>query len=103
MKINRLAVFAASLQWSDAMKVVSRGTPKFRTSLTWGIWWSVSAEEKDGEREVSRFQKQHSYGRRYNCRSKHKKSGEHCARLRPMWVVHLMRLEVVDELVEVDG
>ncbi len=40
---NRLAVFAASLQWADAVKVVSRGTPRSRTSVTWGIRWSVSA------------------------------------------------------------
>ncbi len=42
-----LAVFAASMQWADAMKVVPRGTP--RTSVTWGIRWSVSAAENDGE------------------------------------------------------
>ncbi len=40
-----------SLQWADAVMVVSRGTPKSRTSVTWEIWWSVSAAEKDGERE----------------------------------------------------
>ncbi len=49
MNSNRLAVFAASLQWVDAVKVVSRGTPRSRTSETWGIRWSVSAAEKDGE------------------------------------------------------
>ncbi len=27
MKSNRLAVFAAALQWADAVKVVSKGTP----------------------------------------------------------------------------
>ncbi len=31
------------------MKVVSRGTPRSRTSVTWGIRWSVCAAEKDGE------------------------------------------------------
>ncbi len=50
MKSNRLSVFAASLQWADAVKVVSRGTPRSRALLTWGIWWSVSVAEKDGER-----------------------------------------------------
>ncbi len=50
MKSNRLAVFAASLQCTDEVNVVSRGTPRSRTSVTWGIWWSVSAAEKDGER-----------------------------------------------------
>ncbi len=50
MNSNRFAVFAASLQWADAMKVVSRGTPRSRTSVTWGIRWSKSASEKDGER-----------------------------------------------------
>ncbi len=50
MKSNRLAVFAASLFWADAVKVVSRGTPSYRTPVTWGPWWSVSAAEKDGER-----------------------------------------------------
>ncbi len=47
MNNKRLAVFAASLQWADVVKVVSRGTP--RTSVTWGIRWSLSAAEKDGE------------------------------------------------------
>ncbi len=28
MKSNRLAVFAVSLQWADAVKVVSRATPQ---------------------------------------------------------------------------
>ncbi len=37
------------MQWADAVKVVSRGTPRSRTSVTWGIRWSVSAAEKDGE------------------------------------------------------
>ncbi len=50
MNSNRVAVFAASLQWADAVMVVSRGTPKSRTSVTWEIWWLVSAAEKDGER-----------------------------------------------------
>ncbi len=49
MNSKRLAVFAASMQWADAVKVVSRGTPRYRTSVTWGIRWSVSAAEKDGE------------------------------------------------------
>ncbi len=31
MNSKRLAVFAASLQWADAVKVVSRGTPRSRT------------------------------------------------------------------------
>ncbi len=48
MKNNGIAVFAASLQWADAVKVVSRGTPRSRTPMTWGIRWSVSAAEKDG-------------------------------------------------------
>ncbi len=51
MNSKRLAVFASSLQWADVMKVVSRGTPRSRTSVTWGIRWSVSAAEKDGESE----------------------------------------------------
>ncbi len=50
MKINQLAVFAAPLQCTDEVKVVSRGTPRSRTSVTWGIWWLASAAEKDGER-----------------------------------------------------
>ncbi len=50
MKSNRLAVFAASLQYTDEVKVVLRGTPMFRTSVTWGIWRLVCAGEKDGER-----------------------------------------------------
>ncbi len=36
MNSKRLAVFAASLQWADAVKVVSRGTPRSRTSVTNG-------------------------------------------------------------------
>ncbi len=47
MNSNCLAVFAASLQCADAVKVVSKGTPR---SVTWGIRWSVSAAKKDGER-----------------------------------------------------
>ncbi len=43
MNSNRLAVFAASLQWVDEVKVLSRGTPR-------GIRWLASTEEKDGER-----------------------------------------------------
>ncbi len=35
--------------WADAVKVVSRGTPKSRTSVIWGIQWLVSTVEKDGE------------------------------------------------------
>ncbi len=50
MESNRLAVFIASLLCTDVVKVVSRGAPRSRTSVTWGIWWSVSASEKDGER-----------------------------------------------------
>ncbi len=49
MNSKRLAVFAASMQWADAVKVVSRGTPRRRTFVTWGIRRSVSAAEKDGE------------------------------------------------------
>ncbi len=49
MNSKRLAVFAASVQWADAVKVMSRGTPRSRTSVTWGIRWSVSAAENDGE------------------------------------------------------
>ncbi len=49
MNSKRLAVFAASLQWADAVKVMSRTTPRSRTSVTWGIRWSVSAAENDGE------------------------------------------------------
>ncbi len=45
MKSKRLAVFAASRQWADAV----RGTPRSRTSVTCGIRWSVSAAENDGE------------------------------------------------------
>ncbi len=50
MNSKRLAVFAASMQWADAVKVVSRGTPRSRASVTWGIRWTVSAAENDGER-----------------------------------------------------
>ncbi len=49
MNSKRLAVFAASLQWADAVKVVSRGTPRSRMSVTLGIRLSVSAAENDGE------------------------------------------------------
>ncbi len=49
MNSKRLVVFAASLQWADAVKVMSRGTPRSQTSVTWGIRWSVSAAENDGE------------------------------------------------------
>ncbi len=49
MNSKRLAVFAASMQWADEVKVVSRGTPRSRTSVTWGSRWSVFAAEKDGE------------------------------------------------------
>ncbi len=52
MNSNRLAVFAASMQWADAVKVVSRGTPRCRTPVTWGIQWSVSAAKRDGESGV---------------------------------------------------
>ncbi len=37
MKSNRLAVLAASLQCPDEVKVVARGTPRSRTSVTSGI------------------------------------------------------------------
>ncbi len=46
MNSNRLVAFAASLQWADAVEVMSRGTPRSRTSVTWRFRWS----EKDGER-----------------------------------------------------
>ncbi len=49
MNSKRLAAFAASLQWADAVKVMSRATPRSRTSVTWGIRWSVSAAKNDGE------------------------------------------------------
>ncbi len=49
MKSNRLAVFAASLQCTDELKVVSMGNARSRTSVTWGIWRLTSAAEKDGE------------------------------------------------------
>ncbi len=55
MERNRLAVFAASLQWAGVVKVVSRGTPRSWTSATCGIRWSVSAAEK-GEERGGRFQ-----------------------------------------------
>ncbi len=47
---NHLAVFAASLRCIDEVKVVSRRTPRTRTSVTWGIWRLASAAEKDRER-----------------------------------------------------
>ncbi len=50
MASNRHAVFEASLQWPAAIKVVTRGAQRSRTSVTWAIWWSVSAAVKDGER-----------------------------------------------------
>ncbi len=46
MKSNRLAAL------HDEVKVVSRGTPRSRTSVAWGIWWLASAVEKGGERGV---------------------------------------------------
>ncbi len=49
MNSKRLAVFAASVQWADAVKVMSRSTPRSRTSVTWGLRWSVSAAEIVGE------------------------------------------------------
>ncbi len=49
MNSKSLAVFAASMQWADAVKALSRGTPRSQTSVTWGIRWSLSAAEKDGE------------------------------------------------------
>ncbi len=48
-KSKRLALFAASMKWADAVKAVSRGTLRSRTSVTWGIRWSVSAVEKEEE------------------------------------------------------
>ncbi len=48
IKIHRLVVFAAPLQWANAVKVVSGGNPRSRTSVIWGIRWSVSAAEKGG-------------------------------------------------------
>ncbi len=50
-KSNRLAIFLASLQCTDEVKGMSRGTPRSWTSVTWGIWWLASAAEIDGERE----------------------------------------------------
>ncbi len=50
MKSNRLAVFATSLHCTDEVKGVTRGAPRSRTSVTWGIWWLASAADKDGER-----------------------------------------------------
>ncbi len=47
MKSNRAAVFAASLRCTDEVNVVSRGTDVGDL----GNGWSVSAAEKDGERE----------------------------------------------------
>ncbi len=49
MNSKRLAVFTASMQWADAVKVVSRGTPRSRTPVAWGMRWSVSAAENVGE------------------------------------------------------
>ncbi len=54
MNSNRLAVFAASLQLADTVEVVSRGTPRSQTLVTWVIRWSVSAAEK-GEKSIRRF------------------------------------------------
>ncbi len=39
-------------QWIGVVKVVSRGTPRSRTSVAWGIRWVVSAVEKGGESGV---------------------------------------------------
>ncbi len=50
MKGNHLAVFAASLQCTDEAKVMSRDTTRSLTLVTWGILWTVSASEQDGER-----------------------------------------------------
>ncbi len=38
------------LQCIDEVKAVSRGTPRSRTTVAWGIWWLASAAEKGGER-----------------------------------------------------
>ncbi len=48
MKSNRLFVFAASLQCTGEVKVVSSAA-RSRTSVTWGVWWLASAPEKDGK------------------------------------------------------
>ncbi len=37
------------MQWADAVKVVSRGTPRSQALVTLGIRWSEFAAEKDGE------------------------------------------------------
>ncbi len=50
MKTNHFAVFTASLQCTDEVKVVSRGAPRSPTSVTWGTWWLASVAEKDSER-----------------------------------------------------
>ncbi len=52
MKRNPLVAFTASLQWADVLKVVSRGTPRPWTSVTWGIRRSVYVADKDEEGEV---------------------------------------------------
>ncbi len=50
VKNTRLAAFTASLQCTDEVKVVSRGTSRSQTSTKCGIWWLASAAENDGER-----------------------------------------------------
>ncbi len=39
MNSNRFPVFAASLQCTDDVKVVSRGIRRSRTSVTWGLYY----------------------------------------------------------------
>ncbi len=48
MKSNRLAVFAPSMQWADAVKVVSRRTPRSRT-LEIGGWCLEWRKTEKGE------------------------------------------------------
>ncbi len=47
---KQLSIAVATLQCTDGVKVVLRGTLRSRTPLTWGIWWLASAAEEDGER-----------------------------------------------------
>ncbi len=46
----RKAIVLLYSQCTAEVKVVSRGTPRSRTLVTWGIWWLAFAAEKDGER-----------------------------------------------------
>ncbi len=52
MNIIRFAVFAAFMQCPGDVKVVTRGIPTSRQSVTWWIGWLASAAEEDGERPV---------------------------------------------------